>query len=54
MVLETFSVFYDEKIGDGTKNHLVKVTSKFATLGSMNLYKREKAGESAEGGGERG
>lgn len=45
-------MFSDEEMGDGMENHIVKVTSKPATLKNMNPYK-EKAGESAEGEEER-
>lgn len=46
-------MFSDEKMGNGRESHLVKVTSKPATLGSMNPYK-EKEQEKVLKGKERG
>lgn len=46
-------MFSDEKMGDGMENHFMKVTSKPATLGNMNLYK-EKDQEKVLKGKERG
>jgi hypothetical protein len=45
-------VVCDEKVDTRLENHLEKVTSRLATLGNMDPYKRQKAEESAEGKGE--
>lgn len=46
-------MFSDEEMGDGLENHLVKVTSKPATLGNMNPHK-DKEQEKVLKGKERG